>query len=334
MKKALITGITGQDGSYLAELLLSKGYEVHGVVLRSEIEDPIRSLSRLSGVINKITLHAGSIEAFPSLINIIGKVKPDECYHLAASSFVSYSFDDEFSTFNVNINGTHNILSALKNSSPDCKFYFAGSSEMFGRASVSPQNETTPFNPRSAYGITKVTGFYLTSNYRENYGMFASNGILYNHESPRRGYEYVTRKISYGAAQIKLGLKKDLHLGNLDAERDWGYAADYVNAMWLMLQQEKPQDYVIATGEAHTIREFCEIAFSRVGLNYQDHIAFDQQFYRPVEVVPLVGDASRARNGLGWKPTISFRDLVEMMVDADLSNLTSKQGNSLTRTGK
>jgi GDPmannose 4,6-dehydratase len=324
LKKALITGITGQDGSYLAELLLEKGYEVHGLVMRSEIEDPVRSLSRLSGVIYNVKLHAGSIEAFPSLINIINEVKPDECYHLAASSFVSYSFDDEFSTFNVNINGTHNVLSALKNSSPECKFYFAGSSEMFGRADSSPQNESTRFNPRSAYGISKVTGFHLTSNYRENYGMFACNGILYNHESPRRGFEYVTRKISYGAAQIKLGLKKDLHLGNLDAERDWGYAVDYVNAMWLMLQQDKPDDFVIATGETHTIREFCETAFSRLGLNYQDHVVFDRQFYRPVEAIPLVGDTTHARTVLGWKPTVTFAELVEMMVDADVASLANK----------
>jgi GDPmannose 4,6-dehydratase len=317
VKKALITGITGQDGSYLAELLLSKGYQVHGVVLRSEIEDPARSLARLSDSIEQLTLHVGSIESYPSLQNIIEKVTPDECYHLAASSFVSYSFDEEFSIFNTNINGTHNVLSALKNSAPQCRFYFAGSSELFGRASTSPQNEDTPFNPRSAYGITKTTGYYLTSNYRENYGIYACTGIAYNHESPRRGFEYVTRKISRGAAQIKLGLLDKLALGNLDAVRDWGYAPDYVRAMWLMLQQTEPRDYVIATGEGHTIREFCDLAFSRLGLDYRDYVVFDEKFYRPVELVPLIGDASRARADLEWQPTIRFEELVRLMVDAD-----------------
>ena len=242
MKKALITGITGQDGSYLAELLLSKGYQVHGIVLRSEIEDPERAMARLSGVEREIVLHVGSIESYPSLHSIIEKVAPDECYHLAASSFVSYSFDEEFSVFNTNIGGTHNVLSALKNAAPQCHFYFAGSSELFGRARNSPQNEDTPFNPRSAYGITKVTGYFLTSNYRENYGMYACTGIAFNHESPRRGYEYVTRKIAHGVAQIKLGLLDKLVLGNLEAVRDWGYAPDYVKAMWQMLQQPEPGD--------------------------------------------------------------------------------------------
>jgi GDPmannose 4,6-dehydratase len=327
LKKALITGITGQDGSYLAELLLEKGYDVHGVVLRSEIEDPERSLARLTSSIDDLTLHVGSIESYPSLQNIIEKVKPDECYHLAASSFVSYSFDDEFSVFNTNINGTHNVLSALKNSAPGCRFYFAGSSELFGRAKISPQNEDTPFNPRSAYGITKATGYYLTSNYRENYGMYACTGIAYNHESPRRGFEYVTRKISRGAAQIKLGLLDKLSLGNLDAVRDWGYAPDYVKAMWKMLQQEKPQDFVIATGEGHTIREFCQIAFARLGLDYLDHVVFDQKFYRPIEVVPLIGDASRASRELDWCPEVDFHTLVALMVDGDLAKVEAGKGN-------
>jgi len=327
LKKALITGITGQDGSYLAELLLEKGYDVHGVVLRSEIEDPERSLARLTSSIDELTLHVGSIESYPSLQNIIEKVKPDECYHLAASSFVSYSFDDEFSVFNTNINGTHNVLSALKNSAPGCRFYFAGSSELFGRAKISPQNEDTPFNPRSAYGITKTTGFYLTTNYRENYGMYACTGIAYNHESPRRGFEYVTRKISRGAAQIKLGLLDKLSLGNLDAVRDWGYAPDYVKAMWKMLQQEKPQDFVIATGEGHTIREFCQIAFARLGLDYLDHVVFDQKFYRPIEAVPLIGDASRASRELDWRPEVDFHTLVALMVDGDLAKVEVGKGN-------
>lgn len=317
MKKALITGITGQDGSYLAEFLLQKGYEVHGLVLRNEIEDPERSLMRLKNSISDLILHVGSIESYPSLQAIFEKEQPDECYHLAAYSFVSYSFDDEFSVFNTNINGTHNVLSALKNSAPNCRFYFAGSSELFGRAKSSPQNEETPFNPRSAYGITKVTGFHLTANYRENYGLFACTGIAYNHESPRRGFEYVTRKISRGAALIKRGQMEMLPLGNLEAVRDWGYAPDYVQAMWKMLQQAEPRDYVIATGKGHTIREFCQLAFERVGLDYTDHVSFDPKFYRPVEAVPLIGDASRASAELKWAPQIGFKELVNLMVDDD-----------------
>ena len=324
MKKALITGITGQDGSYLAELLLEKGYEVHGIVLRSEIEDSERSLARLTGFAQRLNLHVGSIESYPSLHTIIDKVSPDECYHLAASSFVSYSFEDEFSVFNTNINGTHNVLSALKNAAPGCRFYFAGSSELFGRAKTSPQNEDTPFNPRSAYGITKMTGFYLTSNYRDNYGLYACTGIAYNHESPRRGYEYVTRKISRGAAMIKAGLMNQLALGNLEATRDWGYAPDYVRAMWLMLQQEKPGDYVISTGIGHTIREFCQRAFERVGLDYQQYVVFDQRFYRPVEEIPLIGDSARARQALVWQPRVNFDELVNLMVDADLAQIEEK----------
>jgi len=327
MKKALITGITGQDGSYLAELLLREGYEVHGIVLRSEIEDPVRSLARLSGFIGNLKLHVGSIESYPSLHAIFEQVSPDECYHLAASSFVSYSFDDEFSVFNTNINGTHNVLSALKNASPRCRFYFAASSELFGRARTSPQNEDTPFNPRSAYGITKMTGYYLTSNYRENYGIFACNGIAYNHESPRRGFEYVTRKISRGAALIKAGLQEKLALGNLEAVRDWGYAPDYVRAMWLMLQQEAPRDYVIATGIGHSIREFCQRAFERVGLDYREYVIFDQKFYRPVEEVPLIGDATRASKELDWHPSIQFPELVQLMVDEDMAQVEDGQGN-------
>ena len=323
MKKALITGITGQDGSYLAELLLSKGYQVHGIVLRSEIEDPERAMARLSGIEREIVLHVGSIESYPSLHSIIEKVSPDECYHLAASSFVSYSFDEEFSVFNTNIGGTHNVLSALKNAAPQCRFYFAGSSELFGRAKTSPQNEDTPFNPRSAYGITKVTGYFLTTNYRENYGMYACTGIAFNHESPRRGYEYVTRKIAHGVAQIKLGLLDKLVLGNLDAVRDWGYAPDYVKAMWQMLQQAEPRDFVLATGVGHTIREFCELAFTRLGLDYRAYVVFDEKFYRPDEAVPLIGDASRARAELNWQPEVEFADLVDLMVDADLARLCS-----------
>ncbi len=317
--RALITGISGQDGSYLAELLLDKGYEVHGIVMRSELEDPKRALSKLSRIQNQITLHPASIEAFPSMYQIVQRVKPDECYHLAASSFVSYSFDDEFAIFNSNVNGTHYILSILKEAAPNCKFYFAGSSELFGHAASYPQNESTPFHPRSAYGITKATGFYLTSNYRDNYGMFACNGILYNHESVRRGHEFVTRKITRGVAQIKLGISKELQLGNLNAKRDWGYSPDYVKAMWLMLQQDEPSDYVIATGELHTVADFCDIAFKYVGLNYNDFVHVEPKFFRPSEDIPLVGDASKARKKLNWKPEKPFQSLIEEMVEYDLS---------------
>jgi GDPmannose 4,6-dehydratase len=319
MMKALITGISGQDGSYLAELLLAKGYEVHGVVMRSELEDPDRSLRKLSGILDKITLHPASIEAYPSMFKIVQRVQPDECYHLAASSFVSYSFDDEFAIFNSNVTGTHYLLSILKEIAPNCKFYFAGSSELFGRVSSYPQNEDTPFHPRSAYGITKATGFYLTSNYRDNYGMFACNGILYNHESIRRGYEFVTRKITHGAVQIKLGRSHELFLGNLEAKRDWGYAPDYVRAMWSMMQKDKPDDYVIATGDLHSVREFCEIAFTYLELNYQDYVKVDPNFFRPSEDVPLVGDPTKARQKLNWKPEKTFQNMIDEMVEFDLS---------------
>lgn len=319
--RALITGISGQDGSYLAELLLSKGYEVHGIVMRSELEDPERSLWKLAGILEQISLHPASIEAFPSLFQIVQRVQPDECYHLAASSFVSYSFDDEFAIFNANVNGTHYILSILKEIVPQCKFYFAGSSELFGRASSYPQNERTPFHPRSAYGITKATGYYLTSNYRENYGMFACNGILYNHESVRRGFEFVTRKIVRGAVQIKTGKSQELLLGNLEAKRDWGYSPDYVRAMWLMLQQEEPDDYVIATGQLRSVRQLCEIAFNLVGLDYRDYVKVDPKLYRPTEDVPLVGDASKARQVLNWKPEKTFESMIEEMIAFDLAIL-------------
>src|SRR5215471_7131643 len=250
-KKALITGITGQDGSYLAELLVAKGYEVHGIVRRVALEDPEHRLARLASIRDRVILHAASLESYASVYQVIGKIKPDECYHLAAQSFVSYSFDDEFSTLNTNINGTHFVLAAVANLVPNCKFYFAGSSEMFGKVEEVPQRETTRFHPRSSYGISKVCGFELTRNYREAYGLFACNGILFNHESPRRGYEFVTRKITSGVARILAGKANQLHLGNLDARRDWGHAKEYVEAMWLMLQQSQPEDYVVATGETH-----------------------------------------------------------------------------------
>jgi GDPmannose 4,6-dehydratase len=298
-------------------MLLARGYEVHGIVRRVAIEDPENRLTRLAPIRSRIALHAASMESFPSLYAVVNKVQPDECYHLAAQSFVSYSFDDEFSTLNANINGTHYVLAAIKDAAPRCRFYFAGSSEMFGKAEQVPQNEATRFHPRSTYGISKVAGFELTRNYREAYGLFAASGILFNHESPRRGYEFVTRKISAGVARILAGKADELKLGNLEAKRDWGHAREYVEAMWLMLQQEEPDDYVIATGETHTVAEFVQVAFSRVGLDPAKHVRVDPALYRPAEVNILLGDASKARRKLGWEPRTRFRDLVIEMVEAD-----------------
>jgi GDPmannose 4,6-dehydratase len=277
-------------------------------------------------VLDRIVLHAAAMESYPSLFKIVQKAAPDECYHLAAHSFVSYSFEDEFATFAANINGTHYILSALKDLAPRCRFYFATSSEMFGRADEAPQREGTPFRPRSVYGISKVAGFELTRNYREAYGMHASSGILYNHESPRRGAEFVTRKITSHAARIKLGLAHEVRLGNLDARRDWGHARDYIRAMWLMLQQDEPGDYVVATGETHSVRDFAARAFARVGLDYRDHVVVDQRFYRPAEAAVLTGDAGRARRTLGWAPERTFEQIVDEMVDADLERERARRG--------
>jgi GDPmannose 4,6-dehydratase len=316
-KRALITGITGQDGSYLAELLVSKGYEVHGTVRRVALEDPTHRLARLTNVRDQITLHAASVESFASLFNVVASVNPDECYHLAAQSFVTYSFDDEFSTFNTNINGTHNLLASLRQIVPRCRFYFAGSSEMFGKVREVPQTEATPFHPRSSYGISKVCGYELTRNYREAYGAFAVSGILFNHESPRRGFEFVTRKITSGIGRILSGEATELRLGNLDAKRDWGHAREYVEAMWLMLQQPQPDDYVVATGQTHSVREFCDIAFKAVNLDYQKYVVVDESFYRPAEVDLLIGDPSKARRLLGWRPHTSFEQLVCEMVHED-----------------
>ena len=321
MKRALITGITGQDGSYLAELLVSKNYEVHGIVRRVALEDPMRRLWRLRHIQDDLHLHPGSLESYASIFRIVEEVDPDECYHLAAQSFVSYSFDDEFSTINTNIKGTHFVLSALKELAPRCRFYFAGSSEMFGNASETPQNENTPFNPRSPYGISKVAGFHLSRNYRETYGLFACGGILFNHESERRGFEFVTRKITSTIAEIAAGKSKQLRLGNLDAKRDWGYSPDYVRAMWFMLQQSDPDDYVIATGETHTVREFAKSAFVAAGLNWEDHVVVDQDLFRPAEIFVLCGDASKARAILDWSPNVGFRDLVERMVIHDMKRI-------------
>ena len=321
-KVALITGITGQDGSYLAELLLSKGYEVHGIVRRVALEDENHRLWRIRKILNDVTLHAGSLESYASLFNIILKIKPDEVYHLAAQSYVGYSFEDEFSTLNININGTHYLLSAVKEFAPSkIKFYFAGSSEMFGKVKESPQNENTPFNPRSSYGISKVTGYYLTKNYREAYKLHASNGILFNHESPRRGFEFVTRKITYAVARIKKGLQKKIKLGNLKSKRDWGHAKDYVEAMWMMLQQKNPDDFVIGTGNEHTVEDFAKKAFSHVGLNYRDHVILDKNLIRPAEVDTLLANYAKSKKILKWKPKISFDDLVINMVEHDLEHV-------------
>lgn len=314
MTKALITGLTGQDGSYLAEFLLSKGYEVHGLVRRVAFEDPEHRMWRIQHILDDIQIHAASLESYASIFKVFQKVEPDECYHLAAQSFVSYSFEDEFSTLNTNINGTHFVLSALKEVVPECRFYFAASSEMFGRVRETPQNELTAFHPRSAYGISKVAGFDLTRNYREAYGVHASSGILYNHESPRRGFEFVTRKISRGVARIKAGLQTKLPLGNLEAQRDWGHARDYVTAMWKMLQQDAPDDYVVSSGETHSVREFCEKAFALVGLDYRDHVLQDDRLFRPAEVDILLGDCTKAREQLGWRYEHSLDDLIQEMV--------------------
>ncbi len=324
MMRALITGITGQDGSYLAEYLLSKGYEVHGIVRRVALEDPAHRLVRIRHITDHLHLHAASLDSYASIFNVIEQVRPHECYHLASQSFVSYSFEDAFSTLNTNVNGTLFVLSAIKDRSPDCKFYFAGSSEMFGLAKETPQNEETSFHPRSPYGISKVAGFDLTRNFRESYDLFACNGILFNHESPRRGYEFVTRKITSTVAKIKLGLEKELRLGNLHVKRDWGFAGDYVKAMWLMLHQPEPDDYVIATNETHSVKEFVEKAFEYVNLDWQDYVVTDEMFYRPAEVNELMGDFSKSKVKLKWEPTIRFEELVEMMMEADFSSL--KQG--------
>ena len=325
--KALITGITGQDGSYMAELLLEKGYEVHAIVRRVALEDPEHRLGRIAHLQNEVEFHPASLESFPSIYNVVRAVAPDECYHLAAQSFVDTSFKDAFSTLNININGTHYVLEAIHEIQPECRFYFAGSSEMFGKVEEVPQTETTRFHPRSPYGISKVAGFDLTRNYREAYGLHASSGILFNHESPRRGFEFVTRKITSQAARIKLGQAGHLALGNLDAKRDWGHAREYVRAMWAMVRRDEPEDYVIATGETHSVREFCEIAFSHLGLDYEEHVQVDPRFFRPAEVELLIGNPEKARKELGWSYDITFRDLVIEMVESDMALFTRSKSD-------
>ena len=316
-QRALITGITGQDGSYLAELLLAKGYEVFGMVRRVALENPEHRLARLLDVLNRVHLHAASLESCASVHNMVEEIRPHECYHLAAQSYVSYSFDDEFSTLNTNINGTHFLLSAMRKYAPAGRFYFAGSSEMFGKAEATPQCETTRFHPRSSYGISKVAGFELTRNYREAHNLYACSGILFNHESPRRGFEFVTRKITAGLAAVLAGKARKIRLGNLHAKRDWGHAREYVDAMWRMLQLPAPEDFVVATGETHTVQDFAQMAFAHVGLDWRDYVEVDQTFYRPAEVDLLMGDASRAKARLGWVPRVKLKQLVAEMVDAD-----------------
>ena len=316
-KKALVTGLTGQDGSYLAELLHQKGYEVHGLLRRSS--QPIDQ--RLGHLADYVHIQHGDLTDSLSLREILSKVQPDEVYNLAAQSHVAWSFKTPESTFDITGAGCLRLLEAIRQTSPHSRFYQASSSEMFGLVQETPQTEKTPFHPRSPYGVAKVAAFWATVNYREGYDMYACNGILFNHESERRGEEFVTRKITIAAAKIKLGLQQKLMLGNLDAKRDWGYAPEYVEAMWRMLQQDTPDDFVIATGETHTVREFCEAAFSHLDLDYEQYVEIDPQFYRPAEVSLLIGDPSKAKRELGWEPKISFRQLVARMVDADLERL-------------
>ena len=320
-KRALITGIAGQDGSYLAELLLERGYEVHGLVRRGALHDPERHLVRLAAVRDQLVLHAGSLESSSSLCQVVEQARPDECYHLAAHSFVNVSFEDDLPTLGLDITATHCMLAALARFVPSCRFYFAGSSEMFGRADETPQCEASRFFPRSVYGINKVAGYHLTRHFRESLHLHASAGILYNHESPRRGYEFVTRRITAGVAQILAGRQDRLALGNLDARRDWGHARDYVRAMWLMLQQETPDDYVIASGENHSVREFAQLAFATAGLDYREYVFVNPELCRRVEDKTLVGNPSKAHERLGWHHQVEFAQLVREMVKADCDAL-------------
>jgi len=328
VKKALITGITGQDGSYLTELLLNKGYEVHGIIRRASTFntgriDHLYQDPHINGV--RLFLHYGDIADSTNLIKLLYRIQPEEIYHLAAQSHVRVSFDIPEYTGDVTGLGTIRILEAVRETGLKTKFYQASSSEMYGKVQEIPQRESTPFYPRSPYGAAKVYAYWVTVNYRESYGIFACNGILFNHESPRRGETFVTRKITRGVAQIKAGLADKLHLGNLDAKRDWGYAKEYVMAMWLMLRHEEPDDYVIATGETHSVREFIQEAFSYAGLDWRKHVEIDSKYYRPAEVDLLVGDASKAKSKLGWAPRTRFKDLVRLMVDADVATLGNER---------
>jgi GDPmannose 4,6-dehydratase len=317
MPTALITGITGQDGSYLAELLLKKGYRVIGVARRSSTV----TSERIKHILDDITVVQGDLHDQGSLLSLLEEYKPTEVYNLAAQSFVPTSWTQPALTGDVTAIGVTRMLEAIRFVDPKIRFYQASSSEMFGKVMEVPQSETTPFYPRSPYGVAKVYGHWITINYRESFNIFAASGILFNHESPRRGLEFVTRKITDGAARIKLGLAKELRLGNLESQRDWGFAGDYVEAMWLMLQQDQPDNYVIGTGETHAVREFCEVAFSRVGLDYKDYVVQDEKFYRPAEVDLLISDPTKARNALKWERAVSFKELVTMMVDSDMARL-------------
>jgi GDPmannose 4,6-dehydratase len=316
-KRALITGVTGQDGSYLAEFLLEKGYEVIGMARRSSTV----TFERIAHIQDRITLVAGDLLDEVSMISLLREYRPTEVYNLAAQSFVQTSWSQPVYTGETTALGVTRMLDAIRIVDPDIRFYQASSSEMFGKVVEVPQRESTPFYPRSPYGVAKVYGHWITVNYRESYGMYASSGILFNHESPRRGIEFAPRKIANGVARIALGLDKELRLGNLEAQRDWGFAGDYVKAMWMMLQQGEPGDYVVATGETHSVRHFCELAFSHAGLDYRNHVVLDERFMRPAEVDLLIGDSSKARAQLGWKPETSFEELVRMMVDADIKRL-------------
>lgn len=320
MPTALITGITGQDGSYLAEFLLQKGYRVVGMVRRASTHN----YERIQHLLDQITLVQGDLHDQGSLLAILEEYQPDEVYNLAAQSFVPTSWSQPALTAEVTAVGVTRMLEAIRYVNPKIRFYQASSSEMFGKVVEVPQRETTPFYPRSPYGVAKVYGHWITVNYRESFGIFAVSGILFNHESPRRGLEFVTRKISDGVARIKLGLAKELRLGNLEARRDWGFAGDYVQAMWLMLQQEQPEDFVVGTGETHSVREFCQLAFEHVGLDYREYVIQDERFYRPAEVDLLVADPSKARAKLGWEPSVTFPELVRMMVDADVERLSQR----------
>jgi GDPmannose 4,6-dehydratase len=321
MPTALITGITGQDGSYLAELLLSKGYRVIGVARRSSTV----TNERIEHLLDDITVVQGDLHDQGSLLALLEEYQPSEVYNLAAQSFVPTSWNQPALTGDITALGVTRILEAVRFVNPKIRFYQASSSEMFGRVLEVPQTETTPFYPRSPYGVAKVYGHWITVNYRESFNMFAASGILFNHESPRRGHEFVTRKITDGAARIKLGHAKELRLGNLESQRDWGFAGDYVDAMWRMLQQDEPDSFVIGMGETHSVREFCEIAFGHVGLDYNDHVIQDEKFYRPAEVDLLISDPSKARSMLGWEPAVSFKELVVMMVDSDMERLSQKK---------
>jgi len=323
-KTAVITGITGQDGSYLAEFLLEKNYRVVGVVRRTSTIN----CDRIKTIQDKLILVPGDLLDQSSLSDIIREYEPDEVYNLAAQSFVQTSFSQPVLTGEFTALGVTRVLEALRSCKSKARFYQASSSEMFGKVHAVPQNEGTPFHPRSPYGVAKLYGHWITINYRESYNMFACNGILFNHESPRRGIEFVTRKITYAVARIKFGIQQKLYLGNLEAQRDWGFAGDYVRAMWLMLQQEKPEDYVVSTNETHSVREFCEIAFKHVGLDYKNHVEVDSKFYRPAEVDLLIGDSEKARKELGWVPDVNFEQLVRLMVDADIKVVESEIKNS------